>query len=126
MSEFPVNCPERCPSPEVSDVNGDIYRFVRHNPPAHVDMRSWADEGRNPGHGDPCGRCALSVLTRAEDIATARRAIPFFRKLQVAKATLRPEHGKSCQSGNNAWHYSLWVRATHGATIHQEFSMVAA
>jgi hypothetical protein len=125
MTEFAANCPDKCPLPQVKGVNGDIYRFVRNDPPAHADMRSWADEGRNPGLGDPCGRCALSVLARAEDVSKARKAIPFFRKLLAAKATLMPEHGKCCQSGSHAWHSSLWVRTTHGQTIHQEFSVVA-
>lgn len=124
MSEFAANCPEKCPPPDADGVHGEIYRFVRHNPPTHADMRSYADEGRYPDHRDVCGRCALSVLARAGDISSARKAIPFFRKLQIAKATLRPEHGKSCQSGNHAWHYSLWVKAMYIATIHQEFSVV--
>lgn len=126
MSEFAKNCPETCPPPEAVDVNGDVYRFVRSDPPAHTDMRSWQDEGRNPGQGDPCGRCGLSVLTRLEDVAVARKAIPGFRKRLVAKATLRPEHGRICETGNHRWHYDLWVRTAHGPTIHEAFFVVAA
>jgi hypothetical protein len=126
MSEFAANCPEDCPPAAAADVNGDIYRFVRKDPPAFEDMRSWEDEKRNPGQGDPCGRCALSVLTRAEDIPAAIKAIPFFRRLHVAKAALKPEHGKICQAGKHRWHYNLWVRAVHGATIHQAFSVVTS
>lgn len=124
MSEFAANCPESCPPPEARDVEGEVYRFVRNDPPAAADMRSWEDDGRNPGQGDPCSRCGLSVLTRAEDIPIARKAIPFFRKLFAAKATLKPEHGRICKTGNHRWHHDLWVKAVHGATIHQEFRLV--
>lgn len=124
MSEFAANCPKNCPPPAAADVQGDVYRFVRNDPPAFHDMRSWEDEGRNPGQGDPCSRCGLSVLTRPEDVHVARKAIPFFRRLHVSRAVLRPEHGQICKTGNHRWHYDLWVRTVHGATIHQEFSVV--
>ena len=124
MSELAANCPENCPPVTAVDVSGDVYRFVRNDPPVYDDMKSWEDEGRNPGQGDPCGRCALSVLTRADEISLALKAIPFFRRLKVAKAALNPEHGKVCQAGKHPWHYNIWVRAVHGATIHQLFSVV--
>lgn len=123
MREFASNCPEDCPPDRAWDVNAEVFRFVRNSPPTHADMRSWEDEGRKPSVGDPCQRCALSVLTRAEDIPEARRAVPLFRKWRVARAVLQPEHGKLCQTGGNRWHYSLWVRAAHGDSLHQLFSV---
>lgn len=125
MSEFASNCPDACPPDRACDVSGDVFRFVRNNPSTHSDMRSWEDEKRNPGVGDSCQRCALSVLTRAEDVPEARRAVPLFRRWKVAHTVLQPRHGKICQTGNHLWHYSLWVRATYGDSFHELFEVDA-
>jgi hypothetical protein len=124
MTEFATTCPEECPPAQAQDVDGEIFRFVRNSPPAHSDMRSWEDEGRKPGTGGSCQRCALSVLTRLSDVPEARKAIPLFRRWLVARAVLKPEHGKSCQTGGHRWHYSLWIRAKHGPSLHERFSVV--
>jgi hypothetical protein len=126
VTEFASNCPEACPPEKAQDARGDVFRFVRNSPPTHADMRSWEDEGRKPGLGDSCQRCALSILIRAEDILEARKAVPLFRRWMVAKAVLGPEHGKLCQTGGHRWHHSLWVRKTHGDSLHELFSEVAS
>ena len=118
-------CPEECPPSDAGVAAGKIFRFVRSAPPCRDDMRSWADEGRCPGQGSPCQRCALSVLVDEADIAKARKALPLFRKWKVAVAELAPHQVKLMQTGNNEWHHSLWVEASHEDTVHEKFQVVA-
>lgn len=117
-------CPEGCPPDDAGAAVGRIYRFVQSSPPTRDDMRSWAEEGRNPGQGSECQRCALSVLVDDVDIAKARRAIPLFRKWRVAVAEFMPGQGKLKQTGNNEWHHSLWVVDTIEATVHEQFQVI--
>lgn len=126
MSEFANNCPDHCPPTSASDVSGDVYRFVRNDPVAASDMRSWEDDDIKPGCGDKCQRCALSVLRKVEDVRSARQAIPLFRKWKVARALLNESHGKLAQTGSHRWHYSLWVRTAHRYSIHQLFAVEPA
>ena len=122
---FAANCPEAdCPPADAEAVRGDVIRFVRSNPPTAADMRTYADDGRQGDDG--CRACALSVLRRVEDVPLARKAMPWFKKRLVAKATLSPAHGRILQTGPNKWHFSFWVEAGHAGTIHQSFTVVAA
>ena len=69
---------------------------------------------------------ALGVLRRLEDVAAARKAVPFFRRCLVAKATLDTSHGRIKQTGSHRHHFSFWIEAAHIGTIHQQFAVVAA
>ncbi len=117
-------CPEGCPPDDAGAALGKIFRFVQGSPPCRDDMRSWAEQGRSPGHGSECQRCALSVLVNEGDVAKARKAVPLFRKWKVAVADFVPGHGKIKQTGNNEWHHSLWVEETIETTIHEKFHVV--
>lgn len=86
-------------------------------------MRSYADEGK--GADDACLACGLSVLTRAEDVLLARKAMPWFKKRFVTRASLGAEHGKIKQTGAHRFHYSLWVRARHASRLHSLFEVEA-
>jgi len=75
---FAANCPEGdCPPADAEAVGGDVIRFVRSNPPAAADMRTYADDGKQGD--DACRACALSVLRRLEDVPVARKAMPWFK-----------------------------------------------
>ncbi|MGH7269899.1 MAG: hypothetical protein ACREJ3_05660 [Polyangiaceae bacterium] len=122
---FAGNCPKKdCPPQDAEKVNGDVIRFVRNDPPTAADTRTYADDGKTGD--DACAACALSVLRRLEDVPVARKAMPWFKKRLVAKATLSPAHGLIKQTGANKWHFSFWVEAGHLATIHKSFAVVAA
>lgn len=118
-------CPEDCPPDDAQAAVGRIFRFVRRSPPCRDDMRSWAEEGRSPGQGSECQRCALSVLVDEQDVAKARSLIPLFRKLSVAVAEFTPDQGKIKQTGNNEWHHSLWLSESVELTVHHQFQVVS-
>ncbi len=122
--KFALNCPKDCPPKDAQAVSGPVIRFVRHDPPTAADMKTYADEGKSTN--DICGSCALSVLRRIEDVETARKAIPYFRKRLVAEALLTDAHGVIKQTGSHAYHYSFWVEMTYGAMIHPLFNVVPA
>ena len=117
-------CPENCPPNDAGEALGKIFRFVQGSPPRREDMRSWAEEGRSPGQGSECQRCALSVLVDEDDVPKARKVVPLFRKWKVAVAELVPGQGKLKQTGNNEWHHSLWVAEALEATIHERFQVM--
>jgi len=118
---YAPNYPVDCPPEDAAPAAGLVLRFIRSIPPAVEHMRSWEDEGRSPGVGHPCQRCALSVLRSRQDVALARKTIPLFRKWHVAEASLHAAHGVIKQTGGNAWHHSLWVTHAHRATLHTSF-----
>lgn len=121
---FAANCPEEsCPPADADPVNGDVIRFVRNDPPTAKDMETYADQGK-PG-SDACSACALSVLCRIEDVQAARKAMPWFKKQRVARATLSATYGRIKQTGPQKHHYSFWVEAAHGPSIHTKFTVVA-
>lgn len=117
-------CPEGCPPFDAGAALGRIFRFVQGAPPRRDDMRSWAEQGRNPDHGTECQRCALSVLVDEHDVAKARKAVPIFRKWKVAAAEFVPGQGEIRQTGNSEWHHSLWVADAIEATVHELFQVV--
>lgn len=117
-------CPEGCPPDDAGAAFGRIFRFVQGSQPCRDDMRSWAEQGRSPGQGSECQRCALSVLVHEDDVAKARKAVPLFRKWKVAVAEFVAGQGKIKQTGNNEWHHSLWVAQTIETTIHEQFQVV--
>jgi hypothetical protein len=117
-------CPEECPPDDANAALGKIFRFVQGSPPCRDDMRSWAEQGRSPGHGSECQRCALSVLVDEDDVAKTRKAVPLFRKWNVAVAEFAAGQGKIKQTGNNKWHHSLWVAETIETTVHEQFRVV--
>lgn len=117
-------CPEGCPPDDASAALGRIFRFVQRSPPSRDDMRSWAEEGRSPGQGSECQRCALSVLIDEDAVVKARKAVPLFRKWKVAVAEFVPGQGRIRQTGNNEWHHSLWVADAIEATVHEQFQVV--
>jgi hypothetical protein len=124
VTAFASNCPDGCPPQEAGEVAGTVIRFVRNDPPTPTDMQTYADSGKPAD--DACLACALSVLRRLDDVPTARKAMPWFKKRLVARAELTPAHGRLLQTGAHAWHFSLWVASTQASTIHQQFSVVPA
>lgn len=117
-------CPEGCPPDDAGAAVGAIFRFVKGSQPGRDDMRSWAEQGRGAGQGSECRRCALSVLVDENDVAKARKAVPLFRKWNVAVAEFVAGQGKIKQTGNNEWHHSLWVAETIETTVHEQFQVV--
>ena len=117
-------CPEECPPDDAGAAIGRIFRFVQGSPPSRDDMRSWAEQGRSPGQGSACQRCALSVLVDENDVAKARKAVPLFRRWKVAVAEFVAGQGKLKQTGNNEWHHSLWVADGVEMTVHEQFQVI--
>ncbi|MRG97537.1 hypothetical protein [Polyangium spumosum] len=120
--KFAENCPKSCPPDDVEEVTGEVFRFVRNDPPTSEDMKTYADEGK-PG-SDACGACALSVLRSLEDVELARKAMPWFKRRLVARALLLGAHGVIKQTGPHKHHYSYWVEATYAASIHEQFTVI--
>lgn len=108
---WPKHFPKGCPSNDITDVDGEVFRLIRTDRITTKDMRSHAekcklgcDYCRNTTE---CQRASLSSLSSLEDALCALRVSPLFNS--IAKADLAPEHGKRLQT-NGPGHYSLWLR----------------
>jgi len=122
-AEWPPHFPRGCPAEGAAGTGGDVYRFVRNDPPTPDDMRSWLELGL--GKDRDCQRAALSCSITREHLEEVRRAVPLRRTDRIARATLRAEHGKLAQTGSAAAHYSLWLRRRFHAEAHRLFEVVA-
>lgn len=122
LPEWPEHFPQACPPADAIDAGGDVYRFVRNEPPAPEDMRSWLELGL--GKGRDCHRAALSCSLTREHLEEVRLASPRRRSDRIARASLGPEHGEIAQTGA-AGHFSLWLRRRFHAEAHRLFEVVA-
>ena len=106
---FPAHFPNACPPTSAEDVRGEIYRFVRNDPPVAADFVSFYIEGKSYAPDNKCQACGLSVLRTEEDVKEACRVSPWFKKRKVAKARVSPEWGKIARTaGNNIPNHCTW------------------
>ena len=127
VPEWPTHLPSGCPSNDVPNTDGEAYRaLLRASGSIAKDWTSHAE--RCPNGCDycngrpPCQRGALSVQTTLEDAREYLRVNK--RYLGLAKATLRPEHGKIAQTTDDKAHYSLWLRRPALDNVGHLFSFV--
>ena len=101
---FPADWPPGCPPSDAEDATGDVYRVAKSDPLVANDFLSYHELGT--ARGDPILRCGLSVFGQATDAEHASRKFRNMGKV-IAKATLKPEHGKSKQTGRPT-HTTWW------------------
>lgn len=90
---FPAHFPGGCPPTSAEDAHGEVFRFVRNEPPVAEDFVSVFIGGTLRDLDSKCQGCGLSVLRTEQDVKEARRLSPWFKKRKVAKARLSPEWG---------------------------------
>jgi hypothetical protein len=101
---FPDDWPQGCPPADAADANGEVFRIVKADPLSATDFRSYHEMGI--ARGDPVLRCGLSVFRLRSDAEHVSRMFPNLGKV-IARATLRPEHGKVKQTGRPS-HTTWW------------------
>lgn len=101
---FPDDWPAGCPPSDAVDAHGEVFRVARTNPPTAEDFKSYHELGI--ARGDPILRCGVSVFLLASDAEHASRKFRNMGRV-IAKATLRPEHGKTKQTGRPT-HTTWW------------------
>lgn len=108
---FPAHFPDECPPSSAEDARGEVYIFVRNEPPVAADFLSYFTKGRPYQPEKKCEACGLSVLRTEQDVREARRLCSWFRKRKVAKARLSPDWGKMArtESKNVPNHHTWWV-----------------
>jgi hypothetical protein len=108
---FPTHFPNGCPPSSAEDARGEVYRFVRNDPPRAGDFISHFVGNKPHDAGKKCQACGLSVLRSEQDVKEARRLSPWFKKRKVAKARLSPDWGKldKTESRNVPNHHTWWV-----------------
>lgn len=104
---FPNDWPSGCPSADVPDAAGGVFRIVKGNPVTEKDMLSHHEIGRLP-NADPCLRCGLSVFREVEDALNQQKLMPRLGN-KIAKALLEAAHGKACfTKGQQPTHTTWW------------------
>jgi hypothetical protein len=123
---WPTHFPAGCPSGTIPDVNGEVYRLVRNTtgfvPPdwdSHAEVCAERKKGKaGCQHCIGVSMCEVSSLsvrvTYADAVENLRARLRINQRVQgIAKASLRPEHGKLAQTGPDEAHHSLWLRFVH-------------
>lgn len=118
--EWPPHFPEGCPGTR-SDAKGEVYRFVKNDPPKASDVESHVEKQLGTG----CEAAALSCNVSLDAVRAVRANIPRRKKQKVAKASLTPRHGKLEQTGDDPGHYDLWLRYSFWKSAHELFTVVA-
>jgi hypothetical protein len=100
---FPVDCPPA----DASAANGNLYRFVKNNPPNGIDFTTYRELDRELS----CKACGLSVYIKLDDAHAARDAVPGFRKRNIAKLSLPLPKGKlkPTPSRPGDGHHTWWI-----------------
>jgi hypothetical protein len=101
---FPADWPHGCPPDDAEDALGEAFRIVKADPPAGADFLSYHEMGIV--RGDPIRRYGLSIFRVRADAEHASRAFPNLGHV-IARAVLRPEHGKTKQTGRPS-HTTWW------------------
>lgn len=101
-----------CPPVDSSDADGPVYRCCKNSPPAEREMKTAAEADRLPD-ADPCIRQALSVFQTQEDAVHQIHLFRRWRRKLIARATLKPEHGRvKLTKGKQPSHTSWWPAGT--------------
>lgn len=115
--------PNACPPDDAKAVDRTFLRFVRGDLKNGevVGPDAWQLPYENPkspcyGKHDDCFHHAHSLVGDPADIDFARKAVPFFRRQQVAEVAIRPNMGvvrntPSSRVGRS--HHSWWPEPPH-------------
>ncbi len=105
---YAKECPQDCPPVDAVDVQGEIFRIVRHCPPTHCDFQTHAETGKalTAGGKRACLRFGLSVFNRLDDAAHQRELFPALGQ-DIATAMLSAQHGKAQATGKPP-HQTWW------------------
>jgi hypothetical protein len=104
---FSKGWPPGCPSDDVPDAAGEVFRISKENPVTALSMESHHESGKLP-KADPCLRCGLSVFRDLEDAINQRSLLPKLGNM-IAKGVLLADHGKACfTKGQQPTHTTWW------------------
>lgn len=111
--KWPEHFPPGCPPDDARAAGGEVFRFVKNDPPKDEDFLSYWEMGRV---GDrPCMRSGLSVYLDRGEAENARASVPGIRRQFpfIASAVLGATHGrmKPTPNGNARSHATWWVPA---------------
>ena len=110
---FPAHFPDECPPSSAEDARGEVYIFVRNEPPVAADFLSYFTKGRPYQPEKKCEACGLSVLRTEQDVREARRLCSWFRKRKVAQSAVVSRLGKNGANGKQERSETI----THGGFL---------
>ena len=113
-SDFPSDCPPESAYP----AEGEMYRFVKNNPPVQRDFKRWFDESYNSGKeksmssGQKCFAYALSVFGSLEGaIKKFEFYKPRLEKEQCGIAVGKLDASVGLMLPRGAYtHHELWLQ----------------
>lgn len=102
-----------CPPADAHDAGATVYRATKSQPFTLDDMKTHAEKGTAKTSRDKCGRCGLSVVLTEEDAELHYVNFPRHGRF-VARADLKPEHGKmKIVGGMEESHTNIWFFAAY-------------
>lgn len=116
--------PLDCPPSDSECRGGDIFIFVKGNPPSVKDMYSNCDKNRRP-ELEPCIRRALSCGKSISYLESMQKLFPIKKGWKRAIGKIECEDGFLKKTGNNMTHYSFWISPNIKKSIHTKFKVIA-
>jgi hypothetical protein len=109
---WPHFWPDGCPPEEAARASGDVFLYVRTDPPTKRDCRPYRRQNSTRDFGrQECEACGLSVYRSLDAVRAQRDRIPAFRQWHIAKAELQRDHGRILATPTcvNPDHHTWWV-----------------
>jgi len=123
LMTFPAHYPDECPPGDARDADGELFRFVRNQPPQSSDFVPVYPGNTVIDADMRCQACGLSVLLTEVDVVAARKTCPWFKKRLVAKGRVNRDWGKTGRTGSQVPnHYTWWVAS--GKSPEQIFEVI--
>lgn len=114
--------PSHCPPEDSNEYEGEIFAFVKKNPPVSKDFKSAYEKGRFQ-NSDPCTRRAISCGINNDYLDTIQNLFPATKGWLRAKGKITQNDGVIKQTGNNQLHYSFWINPKVRNDIHSSFEV---
>lgn len=112
--QWPEFFPDNCPPPHAFPTKGEVFRFVKNDPPKLKDFYSHRQNQPNRNFDKPeCVVCGISVFRNIEDVLSVKRIVPAFKKRKIAEGALERFMGKmlNTPSYNADSHCTWWIPA---------------
>lgn len=113
-----------CPPATAVVANGDIFIYVKNDPPAQEDFLTAEEKGTHI-RKDPCRRKSLSCGVSEKYLDSMGELFPITRGWLRARGKVCPGDGLIMQTTSNLYHHSFWVNPGSIVSLHSKFKVIS-
>jgi hypothetical protein len=114
---------ENCPPEDSFQYNGEIFVFVKNDPPSSNDFKTACDKGLYP-NADQCLRQALSCGQSMKYLDSILSLFPVTKGWKKAKGYITSKDGVFKQTSGNKLHYSFWIQKQTKLNLNSKFKVI--